>query len=154
LVLDSSTFAGDRRGVIAVLPGSSTGLVPSPIGVLRTQEDHSSLEGGASWVVVDLTGDGIDDLVLSALPTEDAELPYQSLLWVFRGGPAGVAATPLYSAPWGHLSNRLASMGDLDGDGLPEVALLTQYAQTTTGNSVAMWVLQSDGAGFSFLPPN
>ena len=101
--------------------------------------------GGVPLAVADLNGDGIPDVVMgSTLLTPSGPTGG----YVYAGNGNGTfQASPFYTVPLQYVSPVSASVGDLNGDGHPD--LLLQYFTTT--NFYAASVSLGDGAGhFTF----
>ena len=97
---------------------------------------------GSALVVVDLDLDGAVDLVVGAPGTNTLDVNESvqaGTVYVFAGGGAWAGSVPLsaaaaaLAAPRQYLraGERLA-VGDLDDDGLPELAVLTREADPAT----------------------
>ncbi|RAV19617.1 FG-GAP repeat domain-containing protein [Paenibacillus contaminans] len=65
----------------------------------------------------DLNGDGYDEIVLAVCADRDAN----ELSWVYWGGAAGFGENRRTALPT--ISARDVSIGDLDGDGVPEIVI-------------------------------
>ena len=91
--------------------------------------------GFALSFVDDLNGDGCDELAIGGRGDPSDDLPYRGsvhLMYGF-GGPGCTAAGPMITklappVPWGQFGTALAS-GDLNGDGVPELAVGSPYAR-------------------------
>lgn len=81
-------------------------------------------------MVGDVAGDGYDDLIVSAPYTSDD--PRTGRIDVFLGGPSGPTPSPVWSGSGDvdHLDfgMRVVALGDVDGDGTPEVAVAADEA--------------------------
>ncbi len=83
----------DRRGRVAVLVGSGSGIVSTS---RTTLEGVFGGQGDFGWAVSsagDVDGNGRDDLVVGAPGVSDRA----GRAYVYRGGPGGVGTTPLVS---------------------------------------------------------
>ncbi|MCB9683030.1 MAG: VCBS repeat-containing protein [Alphaproteobacteria bacterium] len=92
--------------------GPTPATAPTAPWTLRFQR------GPAVHVVGDLDGDGADEVAV-AWPTFDAGAPDQGRVWIYRGGPQGLATTPTWrlTGPAGARLGTAVAHGDLGGDG-------------------------------------
>lgn len=104
----------------------------------------------------DVNGDGVDDLAVGA--RADSYLGrFHGALWVLLMGPGGdVAGTAEISdaagcmpamGEWGALGTAVAPLGDLDGDGIPDVAVSARGFDGAALDSGAVWILFLDRSG-------
>jgi hypothetical protein len=85
----------------------------------------------SSWgTTLDIDGDGYADVAVGAFGTSSSGTAY-----VFPGGPAGtLPPVPVtLTEPWGCMYPFLASGGDIDGDGYPELLVGCQQAGSGVG---------------------
>jgi len=128
------------------LSGGPTGLVPG--GPDLTVHGASHL--GWSMDAGDANGDGYDDLLVSDWYAEDLA----GEAYLFLGGPTGLASTPaavIRGEPGDRLGYEVAFVGDIDGDGLDDVALrlsdanLVRVHHGTASGLDPIWTTEIDG---------
>lgn len=122
-------------------------------GVLRDSDSFGTGLGS----LPDLDGDGIDELVVGARGDDDAGVN-AGAIWILRldvggavtqhtkvttgsGGLAGVLD------PAGNFGDDVAHVGDIDGDGLPELAVGAPLDSTVGTKRGAVWLLFMDANG-------
>ena len=124
-------------GAVAIFPGPADDwpeeLVATQHAAIFQGEDQGA-ELGWTLAVTDLDGDTIDDLVVAA-PAMASEGALHSQLWMVLGGEAldltpgtvapmtGVVQMVLDGEVHDGAGSALCLPGDLDGDGLPEIAV-------------------------------
>lgn len=132
---------GDGYGDLAVVAGaevrihygSATGLSEAPAVVipgLATAVGSTSLPPVAAGAG-DLNGDGFVDLAIGV----PAALDGQGEVWIHRGSPAGVSATPDVTirgpdGARGRFGTSLAGVGDIEGDGYADIVVGAPHAMT------------------------
>jgi hypothetical protein len=141
-VVAGAAWADERRGQVNLYLGGEGG--PSPLPDQRLTSDHPG--GAFGWSAVgtgDLDADGYDDvLILSPGGWGRAGAVGRRALW-HRGGPSGLTATPDWCSPWGvlpHQSWSIAGVGDLNGDGHPDLAVgVPALPQQVAQEGVLVW---------------
>lgn len=126
--------ANDNLGALYIYQGSASGLATTPV---------STLTGAGPWTyfgrifeVGDTNGDGIPDILVGA-SSPVAGIP--GMAWIYRGSTSGYANTkaetlfaPIALADSDGFGNSVAVLGDVDGDGYPDVAVAApSYFQDT-----------------------
>ena len=133
LIVGAPTYdAGQaEEGAAFVLLGSETGVSESLAAAARLESDAIGARLGASVAGAgDVNGDGYDDVIVGAAQYRDAFFA-EGAAFVFLGsgsgiapgGPASAATTLLGGAENVLLGERLAGVGDLNGDGFGDVAV-------------------------------
>jgi hypothetical protein len=112
----SGSFSFGSSGRVEIRSGAGG-------SVLRTflSETHNTL--GASLAVTSIDGDNVPDLVVGA-PGDDTAGTDAGSVWVFSGvgGPALRKCIVPGSHAGDAVGSSVAMVGDLDGDGVPEIA--------------------------------
>jgi hypothetical protein len=119
---------GTDRGAVYVYPGGRDGLGRAPVARLEAPSpaDHDRF-GYAISAAGDLDGDGLADLAVGA-PSRDDAAQDGGVVYVFAGTRDGVRRTPTATllagaaAPYRRLGTAVAIVGDVDGDGLDDLA--------------------------------
>lgn len=130
----SAIGANDNLGALYIYQGSASGLASTPV---------STLTGAGPWTyfgrifeVGDTNGDGIPDILVGA-SSPVGGIP--GMAWIYRGSTSGYANTkaetlfaPIALADSDGFGNSVAVLGDVDGDGYPDVAVAApSYFQDT-----------------------
>jgi hypothetical protein len=125
-------------GRVYLYLGTPSGLAATP-RVIESPE-AGNVGFGFAMVGCDLDRDGVDDLVVSALP--------RGRVYVFSGGAEGPARARwvLENTTHRFFGQRLAAPGDLDGDGAPDLVV---SAVADTG---AVYVYAARPGGPSLTP--
>ena len=131
LVLASFSGADGRRGRVYLAPGSATGLAGTLTGGWNPLEPTASFTTTLMRGVGDLDGDGFDDIALGE-EIGSNELPYTSLLAVYRGGPGGVSLVPWFQAPQGLTPTTIETPGDVNGDGRDDLLISVNDAPSSS----------------------
>jgi len=134
-------------GMVEVYRGPLSGSIDAPDQEILGDEGGDG--AGAALLAEDLDGDGFDDLVVGARTHGGGAL-------YVLDGPRDESVIDLSYADAvvhgydddGRLGEELASAGDLDGDGLPELLATAPYTTTdTAGMPGAVYALSGPFAG-------
>ncbi len=120
----TSSFAQDRRGILRLYIGSSTGL-SSSYSQLDAPEDIHGL-GSTVAILEDVNGDDYDDVAVRASDTWfDFPNPDMNGTFIFLGTAAGLADDYHWRADvdgW-DAGTSIAYAGDVDGDGYGDLVM-------------------------------
>ncbi len=126
VLIGASDFSGvvSKGGRAYLYLGSPAGLEPVAAwtydGVASSDNLGEDVVGAG-----DLNGDGYGDVAVSAPDGELGGPSDEGLVYVFRGGPAGLEAEPVAILEGGErsagLGEKLAAAGDVDEDGYPDL---------------------------------
>jgi len=139
-----ASVAGGGR--VYLYPGGAAGLGRVPVVLSAPVPGGSfTFPAGAG----DVDGDGFSDLVVASLASSPA-----TALYLFRGGAAGLATTPVSTLPTPDpaavtFGERAAGFGDFDGDGYADVAASARTVQEYTGRA---FVFRGGAAGLGASP--
>jgi len=152
---------GTNRGSVYVVYGSSAGFGASfdlasldgTNGFVITGEADNDRLGTAIASGADVTGDGIDDLVISA-PLRSSNGQFSGSVYVFAGGQSvagGVKSIAGFSSSDGGLfigddeedrvGGDVAIIGDVNGDGAADILIGARNADPTADQTGAAYVV-------------
>jgi len=157
------------RGAVWVLFLNADGTVKSHQKISSTQGGFTgNLDGGDEFSrsmssLGDLDGDGVSDLAVGAASDDDGGANAGAVWVLFLNTDGTVKSHQKISATEGGFTGSLddndwfgtgtASLGDLDGDGVGELAMGARGDDDGGSNIGAVWVLFLDGVPSSFPCP-
>jgi len=154
---------GPDQGLVWILFMNASGTVRSPravgegAGGFEGQLDISCSFGSSVATLGDLDGDGVVDLAVGAMNDRDgAQFDGKGAVWILFLNSDGTVRheqkiSPLAGGFGGNLQagdqfgSALASLGDIDGDGLSELAVGARSASTS--DTGAVWILSLTPSG-------
>src|SRR5262249_37368078 len=105
------------------------------------------LFGGALAPIGDLDGDGVPDLIIGAPFTTRPESYGVGSVLVFSGATGALIYNFLGTEGGTYMGWSVAGLGDLDGDGVPEIAIGTPYASVRGDIGVGNVAVRSGATG-------
>jgi len=131
--------------------------IAASTGGFRGALDGADHFGHALANVGDVDGDGLPDLAVGAPDDDDGGLNRGALWLLFLEADGTVRDQAKISSTLGgltgtldngdHFGSAVAPLGDLDGDGLPEVAVGAELDDDGGSNRGAVWVLSLNADG-------
>lgn len=154
---------GDNRGAVWILFMDSNGQVDTArkiadnTGGFGPNLDNNDRFGSATAGLGDLNGDGFADIAVGA-PFDDDGGDDRGAVWIlFMNADGSVAATQKISDEQGgftgdlsngdHFGNAVTRIGDLDGDGISELAVGAELANVNGTRKGAVWILFMNADG-------
>lgn len=116
LIVSDDTGSPSGIGVVSVFSGSSGALLD------QFSEGVGGRLGYAIADAGDVDGDGVTDLVIGSYQSRDGA-PNGGRFDVFSGADGSVLATVVGTVPGAQLGFDAVGLGDVDGDGVPDVAV-------------------------------
>ncbi|MDI7267127.1 MAG: integrin alpha [Myxococcota bacterium] len=147
-----------NEGVVFVYGGAPTGVPAAPSATIGNPADQSAgLFGAAIAGGCDFDGDGYADLAVAA-PRQDVPAINEGAVFVFRGGPAGIAALPAVTLDNpadqadAEFGSSVACAGDLALDGYGDLAVGARYQDAPAENEGNAFVYRGTAAGLAPAP--
>ncbi|RKH05184.1 VCBS repeat-containing protein [Corallococcus carmarthensis] len=139
--------AGATGTVVLEAKDAFTGdVAPVSVRVLdeltRPLLAHGKLSDVAMMVTADFDGDGIQDLAVGQRESELSR-PTGGAVFIYKGSASGLPVKPtwvLTGETEGALFGDMLAVGDLDGDGLADLAVSSPGADVTIGDSGAVYL--------------
>ncbi|RKH31111.1 VCBS repeat-containing protein [Corallococcus sp. CA041A] len=153
--------AGATGTVVLEAKDAFTGdVAPVSVRVLdeltRPLLAHGKLSDVATLVTADFDGDGIQDLAVGQRESELSR-PTGGAVFIYKGSASGLPTKPtwvLTGETEGALFGDMLAAGDLDGDGIADLAVSSPAADVTIGDSGAVYLYSfKPGQGPALMRP-
>ncbi|MBN9688251.1 MULTISPECIES: VCBS repeat-containing protein [unclassified Corallococcus] len=139
--------AGATGTIVVEAKDAFTGdVAPVSVRVLdeltRPLLAHGKLSDVATLVTADFDGDGIQDLAVGQRESELSR-PTGGAVFIYKGSASGLPTKPtwvLTGETEGALFGDMMAAGDLDGDGIADLAVSSPAADVTIGDSGAVYL--------------
>ncbi len=141
IAIGAASIPGDMRA-ISIFFGSASGIGGTPIGLAEGSPTESDLFAASIAGGGDLNGDGLADVIVGA-PRAGQGFGQIFILFGSASGSITITPGPQGIAPTSAIGSSVAFAGDLDGDGLTDVAA-TGGTSTSTGY---LFLARSPGLG-------
>ncbi|MBK7874257.1 MAG: FG-GAP repeat protein [Planctomycetes bacterium] len=158
---------GADAGVAWCFHGSASGLSLTPSWVSFGPVQAGAWFGSSLCALGDINGDRFDDVAIAA-PLYSGPESEEGVVYVYLGSAGGLQSTPHWviegNTPNAHFGGDLEHVGDVNGDGLSDLAVCTSasgvagFARVYAGTSnpspgAPLWSMTAAGlAAFGVLP--
>jgi hypothetical protein len=142
-----------NEGVIWVYHGSSNGLVQNPARVLELDQAQAVL-GTQAATAGDVNGDGYSDVIVAANSYSNGQQS-EGGAFVWHGGPSGLGALPAWRVESDQTLaqlSRVATAGDVNGDGYSDVLVGAPSYDNPENNEGVVWLYYGSPAGLVNSP--
>jgi hypothetical protein len=140
-------------GAVLVFFGNSAGLSSVPDQIISAGQAGAFFGRGLA-IPGDLDNDGFDDLAVGA-PEFDGPNTNSGRAYLFPGSASGAAVSPSWFVDGDSLEEQygfeLAGLGDVDGDGLPDLGVTSRDGGSAASDGHAE-VFHGNNAGLSTSP--
>lgn len=130
----SNSENGDLAGKVYVYSGATGELIRSYLG-----ENPGDMFGERIWGEFDLDGDGRGELLIGTIKY-GPEAPGAGRAYLYSGADGSLIRTFDGEAAGDEFCSRLKTIGDLDGDGVPEIAVSAFYHDGSAVDSGRVYV--------------
>jgi hypothetical protein len=115
----------DLEGSACAYHGSAVGLSENPAWTAHSGQQNANF-GQSVATAGDVNGDGYSDVIVGA-PTETNGQDFEGRAHVYHGSPAGLPATPAWTAEsnsaFANFGSSVGTAGDVNGDGYSDVII-------------------------------
>jgi hypothetical protein len=143
-----------NEGRAYVYSGSDAGLSDFPSWVAESSHAYAYF---GCWVssAGDVNGDGFSDVIVGAFGYDGGEAD-EGRAYVYHGSPEGLGATPAWTAESGqvgaYFGRRVATAGDVNGDGFSDVIVAAELYDAPTFGEGRAFVYYGSSDGLSLTP--
>jgi uncharacterized repeat protein (TIGR01451 family) len=155
----SSEFASLGPDSDAIAPRVTESINDGTADLILTGSQSDERFGCyAMDTVGDVNGDGYVDIIVGSYryDMDGGAETFDGIVYIFPGSGSGVAATPIVALTIGQaearFGNKVAGLGDVNGDGYPDVAIGASYYDAPTNNEGAVFVYYGSTSGISTTP--
>ncbi len=147
LVLAATIPAGiAQKRELRAQTHASHGVRPNAAGtVFGAAQSYSAGAGISQSVVADLNGDGIPDLAVVSCNASSCGSDAASVAVLIGNGDGSLRAPVMYST--GSFNPMSVAVGDLNGDGIPDLVVASQCASSVNCGTGQVSVLLGNGDG-------
>lgn len=154
---------GDDRGAVWIVYGNADGSAKSRVKISDTEGNFAGVLndtdrfGSSITSLGDLDGDGIGDIAAGAPNDDDGGIDRGAVWVLFLNDDGSVRAHEKISSTSGgftgvlddadHFGTALAAIGDLDGDGITDLAVSATGDDDGGTDHGAVWILFMDANG-------
>jgi hypothetical protein len=147
-----------QEGAIFIYYGSATGIGAVP-DATRRANSAAKYMGWSVACAGDINNDGYSDIITGGWLAAYGQ-SNEGVAWIFLGGPAGLAATPVHrlerNQGGAQFGASVAGAGDVNGDGYSDVVVGSHAFDLNTANDGATFIYHGGptnlGAGLNPAP--
>ena len=137
-----------NEGVVWVFHGSAAGLGASPSRVLEVDQADASF-GNRVATAGDVNGDGFSDVIVGASGYTNGQQS-EGKAFVYHGGASGLSALPAWTTESDQTLaqlDRVATAGDVNGDGYSDVLVGAPFYDNGENNEGQVWLYEGSAIG-------
>ena len=138
-------LAAANAGAARLFSGTSGALLWQGLGAAASDAFGTTVAGAG-----DVDGDGVPDLLVGA-PTNDAGGSNAGQVLLVSGADGALLHTYTGAVALGGLGRAIAGVGDVDGDGVPDVALAAPYDASVPAEGIGRVFVHSGADGSLLL---
>lgn len=147
-----AVFAGPPPGPLASHV-AAPGLCSVPVWMV--EGDQADCRFGTVAPAGDVNHDGYDDVLVGSYNYDRPEVD-EGVVFLFLGGPGGLASAPAWigeaNQAGARLADKLSGAGDVDGDGYDDVVLGAAFYDSTFTDAGAAFLYRGSPSGLQGEP--
>ncbi|MFN8546429.1 MAG: FG-GAP-like repeat-containing protein [Candidatus Eisenbacteria bacterium] len=138
-----------NEGRVLVYHGSASGLSATPAWSIESNQAGAEL-GYSAAGAGDVNGDGYADVIVAAYLYDNGETN-EGKVWAYLGSSSGLSTTAAWSVEsnqanaW--LGGRVATAGDVDGDGYADVLIAARLYDNGETDEGKVWLYRGSSSG-------